>query len=148
MAIIQFWSKGDPEYQFLSNFAETPFYYAGPCWPTAEHLYQALKFDDPRVQGYICELPTPQAAKKYADQHQEGKREGWHERRVQMMRLVLMLKFSQSPMLVDQLLATGDALLVHYAPWDSYWGSGRDGKGENVMGHLLMNLRKWFRHLQ
>lgn len=87
-------------------------------------------------------LLIEQEAKKFAEQQNDAKRAGWHERRVAVMRFVLLLKFSQYPKLLAQLLATGEEQLIHHAPWDAYWGNGRNGRGESVMGKILMVLRK------
>ena len=41
-----------------------------------------------------------------------------------------------------KLIQTGDAYLEETNSWnDTYWGVC-DGKGENILGHMLMKLRK------
>jgi ribA/ribD-fused uncharacterized protein len=137
---IQFWSKGTEEYRYLSNFYRAPFAYDKQWWPTAEHLYQAMKYEDREVQEAIRQLATPQEAKKYAEQHLDGKCHGWYNRKRQTMEFILTLKFYQNPQLCNQLISIEEDL-VHYAPWDDYWGAGKDGKGENVLGEILMELR-------
>lgn len=37
---------------------------------------------------------------------------------------------------------TGELVLVEDAPWDPFWGAGKDGRGTNVLGRLLMTLRQ------
>ena len=39
------------------------------------------------------------------------------------------------------LIKTGNILLKEKSWWDSYWGTGRDGKGKNRMGYLLSIVR-------
>lgn len=142
MTAIQYWSKGEDEYRFLSNFASTAFYYDGELWPSAEHLYQALKFAGASEEREaIRRLATPQVAREFSKQHATARRDAWYERRVGTMRLTLVLKFSQSPDLKAQLAATGHVDLLHYAPWDGFWGSGRNGQGQNIHGKLLMGIR-------
>lgn len=45
------------------------------------------------------------------------------------------------------LLATGSKKIVENSPWDSFWGCGADGNGENQMGKILMQLRGEFTQL-
>lgn len=54
----------------------------------------------------------------------------------------LRLKFSQNGLLAAGLLHTGDAKLKYIAPWDELMGTGKDGKGKNRLGKLLMKVRE------
>ena len=38
--------------------------------------------------------------------------------------------------------STGSKLLVENSPKDSYWGCGADGKGKNMLGQVLMEIRE------
>ena len=40
------------------------------------------------------------------------------------------------------LLGTGDALLVEHTNKDNYWGDGGDGRGKNMLGRILMEVRE------
>lgn len=65
----------------------------------------------------------------------------------------LRAKFTQNPMLFEQLRGTGQALLAEASTTNLYWSSGVDRKnvtslkephqwrGENKLGYLLMDLR-------
>jgi GTP cyclohydrolase II len=57
------------------------------------------------------------------------------------MKKVLKLKFEFNPTLKEQLIMTGDAILIEESVNDSFWGSGKDGKGQNHLGNILMSLR-------
>lgn len=68
----------------------------------------------------------------------------------------LEAKFSQSKILKEYLLATGDSILVEAAPNDNIWGVGmcenalsisdpRKWKGENLLGKALMQVRESLR---
>jgi len=48
--------------------------------------------------------------------------------------------------IMELLLSTDEAKLIHKAAWDSYWGTGRNGKGKNRLGHLLMQVRTELLH--
>lgn len=61
------------------------------------------------------------------------------------MREALLAKFTQYSDLRDLLLQTGEAKLVENSPYDDYWGTGKDGRGQNRLGVLLMQLRNQLR---
>ena len=54
----------------------------------------------------------------------------------------IRLKVLQNKDVADQLLATGDKILVENAPGDPYWGCGRAGTGTNQLGKTLMLVRE------
>ena len=51
-------------------------------------------------------------------------------------------KFTQSEPLRSLLLSTRDFPVVQLKPDDGFWGSGKQGKGRNMLGQLLMDLRR------
>ncbi len=58
-----------------------------------------------------------------------------------MMYKALLAKFSQNEELKDLLEMTRNRELVEDSPYDSYWGVGGAGSGENRLGKLLMKVR-------
>ena len=146
---IRFYSKGEERWRFLSNFYPTTFYYNGVAWPTSEHFYQSRKFSEVQeVQERVRQLPTPGQTKRFARQNQNLVDPNWNERKVWVMRLALLLKFTQNEELAQRLLATGNETLVEDSPRDAYWGCGQDGRGKNVMGQLLMEVRSHLRSMR
>lgn len=133
-------------YGWMSNFHYCNITIDGEVWKTVEHYYQAMKVYtwDPRLWDKIKNCSSPVEAKKL------GRTMGpdmtsWNSTRVEVMRNALREKFTQRPELRAKLLATGDSLIEEDAPWDSFWGTGKDGKGKNMMGKLLMQLREQLR---
>ncbi len=72
-------------------------------------------------------------------------RKDWESVKVQVMREALRAKFTQHEDLQELLLSTGDAKLVEHTANDHYWGDGGNGRGDNMLGRLLMQLRKQLR---
>lgn len=142
--LISFWSRGEEEWRFLSNFAPSPIKYHGSVWPSAEHLYQAMKFESPIVREQIRCTLHPAEVKAIAKAHSSEVRATWPAVKSRAMKFILLEKFRQNPDLLGALLATGTAQLVHYAPWDSFWGTGKNN-GENMLGRLLMEVREQLR---
>ena len=67
----------------------------------------------------------------------------WKEVRLNVMREIVFLKFSQNQDLKKKLLATGNAILVEKNNWHDYFWGVCNGKGENHLGKILMTVRLW-----
>ena len=137
---ITFYSKS-PDYAWLSNFSAHPFENDGVRWRSVEHYYQAQKFPGTEHPEKIRELSNAPAARSYAQNRALTPRADWDAVKEDVMRRALDAKFRQNRKLGEQLLATGDEALIHHSTSDSYWGTGRDGDGQNRLGVLLMELR-------
>jgi ribA/ribD-fused uncharacterized protein len=121
------------KYEFLSNFAPSPM-----TPPTLEHWYQAAKTNDKLMQQEIMLTSTAAEAKKLAKSAKI--RPDWNDAKLSIMEELLRKKFSD-PTLKQQLLDTGTEELIEGNWWhDEYWGIC-NGKGENHLGKLLMQLR-------
>lgn len=66
-------------------------------------------------------------------------REDWEKVRIGIMYDLLEIKFKQ-PKLRQQLLDTGDAILVWENQSDRFWGQVK-GEGQNRLGKHLMSIR-------
>jgi hypothetical protein len=127
-------------FRFLSNFYSAPVHYEGIEYPTSEHAFQAAKTVDKNQRLNIAMLETPGEAKRY------GKtvriRSAWDDVRVGVMAEIVDAKFTQNPHLLEMLLATDDTELIEGNVWgDTFWGVC-DGKGENNLGKVLMEVRQ------
>lgn len=126
------------DYHFLSNFHPATVEYNGLIYPTTEHAYQASKTLNHSERLIISNLPFPALAKKAGKRAKM--RDDWDSIKVSVMRELLDLKF-QHPHLKQQLIDTGDLYLEETNYWrDTFWGVC-NGKGNNVLGNLLMELR-------
>lgn len=128
-----------PPLSSLSNFAPVRILFEGDWYPSVEHAYQAAKTIDPVQRERVRRAITPGLSKRFGST--VTIRSNWNDIRVGVMRQLLVQKFDQ-PEYREILLATGPDILVHEAPWDSFWGSGRDNKGTNILGKLLMSIRE------
>ena len=69
------------------------------------------------------------------------KRGDWNETKFKVMYVALLAKFSQHERLRALLHSTGKRKLVEHTLSDKVWGDGGDGRGENYLGRLLMDVR-------
>jgi ribA/ribD-fused uncharacterized protein len=141
---IKFYGRND-KFGGFSNFYRYPIQIKGESWPTTEHYFQAMKFESEADQEEIRKAKTPmEAASKGRDRKRKLK-SNWKSIRVDVMREALLAKFSQSDELLSLLISTRDTQLIEHTENDFYWGDGGDGKGENMLGQLLMEVREKLR---
>ena len=57
------------------------------------------------------------------------------------MRYAVREKFRQNPVIKEDLLETGDSIIIEHTKNDSYWADGGDGTGKNMLGKILMEVR-------
>lgn len=132
------------KFAFLSNFFPSPIFHENILYPTNEHFFQAMKTMNIDEREAIAKAKTPGIAKRMG--RRVTLRPDWEEIKIEVMRLGLMLKFTNRE-LAEQLLATGDADLIEGNTWhDNTWGICFCEKcgcvGKNWLGHLLMELRE------
>lgn len=136
MAIINLF-RGD--YRFLSNFYVTDIPYEGLIYPSVEHAFQAAKSTNLSIRETIRCAETPAVAKRI------GRlltiREDWENVKCDIMLTLLRLKFNKEDLKI-KLLSTEDAELIEGNCWgDIFWGQC-NGQGQNILGVLLMKVRK------
>jgi hypothetical protein len=145
---IIYFVKEREEYAFMSNFFPASFKLGGNVWLTSEHYYQANKFlgTNEIIFDKIKYANTPGKAKRIAKENRKDIRGDWLEINHTVMLQALRAKFGAHEDLRLRLLATGDAILVEFAPWgDTYWGVDSTLNGENHLGKLLMRVRSEIR---
>lgn len=140
-AVIRFYSVSEDHGDF-SNFARYPVRVGGKTYPTSEHYYQSQKFAGTPHADEVRRASSPGRAAAIGRSRARPLRRDWDSVKLDVMRVALRAKFEQHPHLREQLLATGDALLVEHTGRDAYWGDGGDGTGKNWLGRLLMELRE------
>ena len=131
-------------YGFLSNFHPSALCYKGNTYPTAEHLFQALKTTSRRGRRKISLAATPTLAKRMG--RRVPLRKNWEDIKLEMMEGIIHLKFLD-PELKRSLFNTGDVKLMEGNYWhDNFWGNCychkcRKINGQNHLGKILMKVR-------
>ncbi len=139
----------------LENWIETE---QGVLVPTAEHAYQAAKFEDPTVH---LEIAQARATENTDKAHADGVaskdlahnlieagvevRTDWETAKLGVMFVCVRQKFFKNEDLAARLVATGTEELVEGNLWgDVYWGVSPIGSntGENHLGRILMRVRE------
>lgn len=154
----------DPKkkYGLFSNFYKSPITIEGKKFNTVEHYFQYKKFDDHWYQEQIYKQNTPGKAKFLSSQQKGARfpwmrplyeivkesykrgikpRDNWDIIRNFVMIKGVIAKFTQNKHLMKELLSTKNKILREASPRDFYWGIGKDKKGKNMLGKILMCLR-------
>ena len=134
MRIDQFLGR----YFFLSTSALSSAKFDGDLYPSVAQAFAAAKTLDLDVRAKlrgVCDRDKPNKLDR-----QGVVRPDWDAVKIDIMRQLLREKFSE-PKLAEALLDTGDAELVEGNVWgNSFWGLS-EGRGENMLGRLLMQVR-------
>lgn len=140
--IIRFYHPAKP-FGCFSNFSQHPIHLDGYDWPTTEHYFQAQKFEDLRLQDRVRLAATPKDAAKIGRDRKLPLRRDWEQVKDSVMLNALREKFDKNKECQEILLSTGDDYLIEDTTisGDAYWGCGKDGRGVNMLGKLLMQVR-------
>ena len=107
---------------------------------SVEHAFVAAKSRNRDDWEAVMNMDTPAEAKKFG--RTIKLRPDWNEKKAGIMLTLIGIKFKDDE-LKRKLLDTGNDELVEANQWgDTYWGVDKStGKGENVMGKILMQTR-------
>ncbi len=129
----------------LASHSRHGFELDGCEWPSVEHYFQAMKFEEPHLREKIRKAPSPKVAKIIARWHFWKIRRDWKTVQRVMMTRGTWIKCHAHPEVAQALLDTGDQMIVETSLYDYYWGCGRDQRGHNYYGKMLMDIRKRLR---
>ncbi len=133
-------SRSDVNHQ-LSSYARLGFELDGAEWPSVEHYYQGMKFEDDELRESIRATDHPDRAQELAQANKGSVRKDWPQVREVMMTRAVYIKCRTHAAAAAELLATGDQQIVESSQYDYFWGCGRDGRGNNAFGKVLMAVR-------
>lgn len=125
----------------LSAYSRFGFELEGAEWPSVEHYYQGMKFEEGEIRESIRSADHPAEALKLAKANKKLARKDWSKVRQVMMTRAVYMKCRTHQKIAEVLIATGDKQIVEITMYDYYWGCGRDGRGHNVFGKVLMAVR-------
>ena len=122
---------------------------------TSEHALMALKaveFGDTVALKRIIEAKYPGDARRIGRHIKGYNNDTWSRVRYDRMKQCLVAKYTQNEYYKNELLKTGDKVLVDASPTDKIWGVGvgigdralyseSTWNGQNLLGRCLMEVR-------
>ena len=95
----------------------------------------------PEIQEKIRLLESPMDAALEGRNRHNPLRKDWEDVKDDIMRYAVREKFRQNTVIMEDLLETGDSIIIEHTKNDSYWADGGDGTGKNMLGKILMEVR-------
>ena len=138
--IIKFY-RSSGKFGFLSNLYKKEIEFEGIIFATPEHAYQYGKFKDEETRDWAMKAPKPFLIAILGHGLLWDITDKWSEIKIKRMHEILRVKFQDSE-LKQKLLETKDAILVEDSKTDAFWGIGKKETGKNMLGKLLMKVRK------
>ena len=138
----------DSNKNFLSNLYHVTFkdtIYSNLEFPSMEHYFHSMKYFIPKSNNYHTHVSNILKIKKSTDVITYTKAypymcSNFCNLKDKVMKNGLTLKFYQNPHLRKKLINTSGPIIVDID--DSYWGIGKNKKGENKLGLLLQEVRE------
>ncbi|MGN1165021.1 MAG: TIGR02452 family protein [Lachnospiraceae bacterium] len=154
---VFFWHEYEKDGEF-SNWYTTTFNVDGVRYHNVEQYIMAQKaklFHDGKIYIQILNTKDPKSCKALGRKVHSFDPEIWDVHKIRIVMDGNRAKFAQNPDLMDKLLWTGNAILAEASPYDKIWGIGLSREeaikmqadewpGENLLGKVLMQLRKEF----
>ena len=137
-------SRSDPASP-LSSYSKHGFHLEDAHWPSVEHYYQAMKFNDGAIREQIRNATHPQEAVELARRLRRRVRKRWDDVKEVYMTRATYTKCRTHDDVADALVATGEKTIIETSQYDYFWGCGRDTRGRNVYGRVLTNVRRRLR---
>jgi ribA/ribD-fused uncharacterized protein len=163
---VDFYHSHEAYYEF-TNFYSHPVAYGGQTYPSAEHAFQAQKFQPGSKEALAFVHPANAGAGTAYQLGQAAYPRGngnigipaaryrtrveWEKQRDAFMYEIVLEKFSQNRELANELLNSGYRYIVEWADHpggdpakniDEYWGTNRHtNQGKNHLGKILMLVR-------
>ncbi len=132
----------ETSYFCFSNFSAYKLTFKGVTYPTSEHAYHAQKFEDESIIDEIKNANSPLDAIDVALKYKDKVKLNWNELKIDTMCEILREKVKQNHYVKDILLGTGNEEIIEDSPDNYFWGSGKDGSGQNNFGKVLMKIRE------
>eukprot|EP01059_Diplonema_ambulator_P003859 TRINITY_DN1355_c0_g1_i1.p1 TRINITY_DN1355_c0_g1~~TRINITY_DN1355_c0_g1_i1.p1 ORF type:complete len:2113 (+),score=555.76 TRINITY_DN1355_c0_g1_i1:36-6341(+) len=135
--------RDKPRWYQLCITYPVDIYIKGRAWPSVAHYMHSMcsLAHSGIVAKMVSISETPHAARETAARHTDFNKTLNKSRQLQFMTEAITAKFSQSYACRQVLLDTG-CRQIWYVDDDEYWGCDDEGRGQNIIGKMLMKVRR------
>lgn len=148
---VFFWATQE----VFSNWHPSTFTIDREEFNCAEQFMMYMKskiFEDHETTIKIMQTNSPREQKAYGRTVRHFDAKVWDAVSYAVVLEANLAKFGQNPKMLEELLSTGDRVIVEASPYDNIWGIGMkqndegvddpaNWKGENRLGKVLMEVR-------
>eukprot|EP00758_Cryptobia_borreli_P007285 Tbor_TRINITY_DN5274_c0_g2::TRINITY_DN5274_c0_g2_i1::g.16053::m.16053/K09935/K09935; uncharacterized protein len=140
---IKFNAIHDSPFGSLSPLSPHPVVVRHQYFSSLNHFFQTRRFSGTSSEESLSAAKTLWELERLTKKAEDALHQAadWDTLKPDVMLLGNYLKFKQNSDASVVLLQTGMKLLVYHNA-DSYWGDGLDGSGRNMLGAILMAVRK------
>ena len=131
------------KYEF-SNFYQCRFELWGHTFNCGEQAFvwkKAETFNDLETANKILTTDNPSTCKGLSRRIKNYDDKIWSSLRFLVMYNIVYAKVTQNPEIKELLLNLRGFYIYEDSPYDSLWGVGPDGQGENLLGKAYMEVR-------
>eukprot|EP01065_Artemidia_motanka_P038477 TRINITY_DN47330_c0_g1_i1.p1 TRINITY_DN47330_c0_g1~~TRINITY_DN47330_c0_g1_i1.p1 ORF type:complete len:229 (+),score=71.06 TRINITY_DN47330_c0_g1_i1:76-762(+) len=139
---VRFHEVNEVPYGSLSVLSPHPIVVRHVGYPSAHHYYLCQKFKGTDYEPSIRQAQSLWEVDRYVRRAEGSQRPEWESIKVEVMLLANYYKFKQNADMQTLLLGTGGRVVVNHTVTDAFWGDAGDGSGKNMMGVILMAVRK------
>jgi len=131
----------DDATELMARNSPHPFQLDGQLWPTIEHYYQAMKYEGTENFERVHSAKTAAEAKAIGNARFKKKRKDLKHVRTTLMTRAVYTQAKTYKAVAGRIIQTEEVKLVENSQFDYYWGCGRDHRGDNHYGQVIMNVR-------
>jgi ribA/ribD-fused uncharacterized protein len=134
-------------YIYFSPYTAHAITIDGIVYPTVEHVYQCLRYTDKKIREEIRKAISPVKAWEISTTYKHLQVPEFKDAqyKVGIMKMLMLAKAQQHEEVRKAHINTGNMKIVKhivtYPPGDGFWDDGVDGKGENHIGKMWMEIR-------
>ncbi|KAJ9469638.1 N-glycosidase YbiA [Diplonema papillatum] len=140
--VIKFHEVNDVPYGVFSILSPHSIVARHEAYPSAYHYFLCQKFKGTEYEQTIRQAGSLWEIDRYVRRAEGLHRSDWDGVKIEVMLLAVYYKVKQNPEIHALLLSTGGKVIVNHTSSDHFWGDGGDGSGKNMMGVILMAVRK------
>ena len=133
---------------YFSPHSAHAIFVDGVLYPTLEHAYQSMRYDDLDIKEKIKNAKSPFLAWQISQEYKSLQNENFknNDHKVKVMFDLSVLKYNQHEDVKKALIDSGDSTIVkhifNYPPSDGFWDDDVDGSGLNHIGKIWMKIRE------
>lgn len=129
----------ESEFHVLSNFSSHQVEIDGVLYPTCEHAYHALRYNDIEIQKEIIQAKSARKAWEISQWYKDKQLEDFDK--VVIMKSILIEKLNQHEDVREALFNSQDSILEKQIEVDLFWGISSNNQWKNMLWNLWMEIR-------